>query len=224
MGDNNIMEQSLKICVLYCLPVFIALGLIINSYHTRIVEIGDVIFLVQQTALKKDPGAEEKLNDKSDDNSVNKLVTYFRHQKVLASQTNSEINSEASVAEIDVLGEYHREGGFQLLQNDRANIGRQLQAVLLSNSMMVLSFTLLPFLLMSIKLAFSKQLTLTDQQRYKVAVDSFFMKFMLSCIIAICWMYILNPKGRGTGTIENYLKIVDLYRDLDSTNKCNSFL
>lgn len=208
------MHTKIKICVLYCLPVFIALGLLLNSYHNRVIDIGDVIFFVQQSTLKMDSGVEAQLHDElGDDNGINNLVIYFHRQRLIASQIGIETDENLSNDNIGISGEnQQRNSGVQSQQNERVKIGQQLDRVWLFNSMIVLSFTLLPFLVMSLKLTFSKQLPLTEQQRTLIAVEGFFMKFMLSCIIAICWIYIINPKGRGLGAMESYLDVVDFYR------------
>jgi len=201
--------------IIYCLPILIALGLLLNSYYSRVVEIGDVIFSVHQSTLS-DPGSNlpkvyEQLNSESE---FAELVTYFQRWRPMSNsaiKTNENIQVNNSSENVNNVSD-------PLLKNSNNRnsldvIQTQLQSIWLSKSLMVLSFTLLPFLLMSLKLAFSTKLILSTKQRTTVAAEGFFMKFMISCIMAICWIYILNPNGRGAGTMQSYLIMVDLFRE-----------
>jgi len=207
------MFHKLRIVILYCLPILIALGLLLNSYYSRVVEIGDVIFSVQQSTLSDPksnlPKVYEQLNSESE---FAELVTYFQRWRPMtnpALQANENIQANNSPENANNVTE-------PLVKNNNNSleiIQTQLQSIWLSKSLMVLSFTLLPFLLMSLKLAFSTKITLSTKQRTTVAAEGFFMKFMISCIMAICWIYILNPNGRGAGTMQSYLIMVDLFRE-----------
>lgn len=120
------MHTKIKICVLYCLPVFIALGLLLNSYHNRVIDIGDVIFFVQQSTLKMDSGVEAQLHDElGDDNGINNLVIYFHRQRLIASQIGIETDENLSNDNIGISGEnQQRNSGVQSQQNERVKIGQ----------------------------------------------------------------------------------------------------
>ena len=219
------MLNKLKVCFLYCLPVLIALGLLLNSYYNRVGKVGDIIYAVQQSAfnlVSLSPEDERKKAELDNDIGINKLFTYFRRtRQILASPgitekpailgSNKESNKESNKGQVvDISNQANLNA--QSPEVQQGVIKKQLHKIWLFNSTVVFSFTLLPFLLMSMTLAFSEELPLTQQQRSAVAAKDFFMKFMLGCIIATCWIYILNPQGRGAGTMESYLDSVDLYR------------
>ncbi|NQY62620.1 MAG: hypothetical protein HRT38_02665 [Alteromonadaceae bacterium] len=203
------MLNKLKVCLLYCLPVLIALTLLLNSYHSRVGKVGDMIFVVQQSVFKLPPLSkedEQKQETLDSEIGINKLLIYFqRTRQILTSPGTS---NKQQVFEFNKQPDVEA----QTPAVQQARIKNQLHKIWLFNSTVVFSFTLLPFLLMAIKLAFSEQLPLTQQERSRVAANDFFMKLMLGCIIATCWIYILNPQGRGAGTMESYLDGVDLYR------------
>ena len=167
------MLNKLKVCFLYCLPVLIALGLLLNSYYNRVGKVGDIIYAVQQSAfnlVSLSPEDERKKAELDNDIGINKLFTYFRRtRQILASPGITEKPA--------ILGNNKANLNAQSPEVQQGVIKKQLHKIWLFNSTVVFSFTLLPFLLMSMTLAFSEELTLTQQQRSAVAAKDFFMKF-----------------------------------------------
>ncbi len=194
------MLQSVRIILLYCAPILLALCIILNDYHNRVLSVEALIASIYQAVLF--PSEQEQVNVSSLDEKspeLRELITFLTNTpKPIKSQN---VNGQATTS---------KQMRSTIIKDN--SINENLMHIWLSNSMIVLAMTLLPFLLMSLSLATATQLKLTKQQKFEIAKESIVIKFLLGCIIAVAWIYILNPRGRGAGTIESYLISIDLFK------------
>lgn len=191
------MIKRLWIVVSYCLPALVAVAIILASYYQRVNEAGQAILFYQKAVEQATPEnqIEAKLLNQIPDEKIQQLISDFK-RKVIEQRVDLSKGGKA-------------EQQHQQVAHLRA-IGEVTLDIWMTNSLYVLSMVMLPFLLFGIVLGNSTKLKQDQAQRVTIAYKNIVMKFAVAIIIGIGWMYILNPLGRGVGTIENYLIEVDL--------------
>lgn len=184
------MIKKLLIIICYCLPALIAISLVLISYQNRVLAVNETIHFYQNAVKQAnaDNQIEKELLLKIPDEKIKQLISNFERNVI----------------------EQRVEMDDKRYQSSEKTIEEVTHGIWLVNSIFILAFALLPFLLFGVALALSKRLKHSDSARLKISNENFIMKFVVAAILCIGWMYILNPQGRGVGTIENYLIIVDL--------------
>jgi hypothetical protein len=91
------------------------------------------------------------------------------------------------------------------LSKTMTKIDKTINYIWVRNSTIIALLSLLPYLLLGSRLAFDKRIRLKSSRLYKIAHHNIWMKFIVGCVIALGWMYVINPLGRGATTVKEFL-------------------
>jgi len=187
--------NKFKVIFFYCLPALLALSLVLYNYYERTQQVTDTILLYKQKVDNNTSGKSLLEDDSSSELSgtIKRLIKYFESSLV---ESNSVENKDKNLAEIN-----------------EQSISRTLNKVWLSNTMFIVSLVLLPYVLFGSRLAFSRKIKLSVDERQQTTTSNWWMKFIVACVMSIGWLYVLNPTGRGDSAIVQYLIYVDLTQD-----------
>lgn len=205
--------NSCKITFLYCLPAIIAIMVLMGSYYLRVNKVADYI----DAQLKQ---VEHALNDVMSDYSLDdpdyteKIAEKLPQHKFIKNILEDPKTSD----QMKQLIHYYANRRFEHLfvdsktysEKSRVVIDREVRKIWFNNAMLISLMAILPFLLLGSHLGFSVKLQASFSLRFAVVNQSWWMKFLLGFLLAYGWTYVLNPSGRGVGTIEQYLIVVDL--------------
>lgn len=214
-----------KLTIFYCLPAILAIGLVLWSYYERTEKVSCFIEeqhafvdnIAKELSSKSARGkshAQQKqflenlrahrnivdiLENKKSSEQLKQLIEYYIQRQLRENDTSIESESKLTLcngSEIKI----HKE-----ISNVTENIW-------LSNASKVAILALLPFLLLGTHLGFSDKQRASYEVRASVVNKGWWMKFLIGLIMAYGWIYVMNPSGRGAGTLEQFLIRVDLYQ------------
>ena len=187
--------KKINIIFSYCLPALLALSLVLYNYYDRTQQVTDTILLYKQK-VETNTSGKSLLEDASSaefSETIKRLVRYLESYVV---ENNNNLSDEIKIDEIN-----------------KETISNNLNKVWKSNAMFIVTLVLLPYILFGSRLAFSDRIKLSIDERKKTTVSNWWMKFIVACVMAIGWLYVLNPTGRGESTIVQYLINVDLTQE-----------
>lgn len=198
--------QGFHLALMYCLPALIILGLMMYAYHDRAIKVGD--FIDKQRRAVETAYQELSNHGKNDVSGA-----ALREHSVLAETLASE-DPKLSVKK-RIISHYieallHQATTDEQALVSRENIDATIDKIWASNAMVIVIMSLSPFLLLGGRFAYSGSIPLSYKERRDVANNGWWMKFVIALIVVYGWIYILNPNGRGAGTIEQFLIAVDL--------------
>lgn len=163
------------ILLLYCLPPLLAVGYHLHAYRARALDVVDELQAYAQQ-IESDPDGEA--NAVLADNELSRqLVTLYTKQRALGVE----------------------------VATDRAHFEVRVLRLWAYNSSLIAGLTLLPFLLLGGPLAFDDRLDLGLAQRTRAATSGWQRKLLLGFVIALGWVYVLNPLGRGASIAYDFV-------------------
>jgi hypothetical protein len=183
--DDHGFFSKVYIFILYCLPGLLAVLVVVGANLTRAEESANEIVKYIKAA-RADQEIGQKLAELEDDFVLKRLEKLIKKQKLLASWTG------------------------QSLEQIEEEIGRRIEKACLINALLVFALTLLPFVVLGSGVAFSKRKRLPLAEKRWVSLKDIPMKFLVGAVIALGWLYFLNPYGQGASTVYSFLKSIDI--------------
>jgi len=181
---------KIKIISSYCMPALLALSLLLYGYYDRTQEVTDTIMLFKKKVEANSTG-ESLLNGQSDVQSGNSITHLIRF---LESSTLEVKEGDGVVQKVDINEGFVRQKLFEIW---------------LGNSFYIAAMVMLPYILFGSRLAFSGRIKLSPIERLETTYTNWWMKFIVACVIALGWVYVLNSTGRGESTLTQFLIKVD---------------
>lgn len=169
------LKRSITALLLYCLPCIIALALILHDYHTRVDNVSDQIKKYGNSVLEQEGDTTSVLVVK--DSVATRLVQFFETQRDLGRLSDESIKS----------------------------VDGQINKIWIRNTLIIGVMVMLPFFLLGSALAFNRNNRLDPSDLMDTAKQNWLMKFIIACVMAVGWIYIVNPLGRGATTVEEFL-------------------
>lgn len=182
--------NKIKIIISYCLPAILALTIFLYGYYERTQDVTDVIMLYQKK-VELNAGGESLLLDtdaRVAEGSTSRLISFLERDY-------REINKNSNAEQKSKITEIY--------------VRKKLFDVWLGNALYIISMVMLPYILFGSRLAFSERVILSPQDRLLSTQTNWWMKFIVACVIALGWIYVLNPTGRGESTLAQFLIKVD---------------
>ncbi|MGA1864444.1 MAG: hypothetical protein ACMUHX_05225 [bacterium] len=172
--------KGLIVFLIYCLPIILALVLILGFSFRRLKEVGEEIRSYANYTLSgnRDAHLEEFLEDSD---TSRQLMHFLKKQKELG-----------------------------VLNKTIADIDKTIKYIWIRNSTIIALLSLLPYLLLGSRLAFDERIRLKSSQLFQIAHHNIWMKFIVGCVIALGWMYVINPLGRAATTVKEFLIAGDI--------------
>lgn len=168
------LKKNLVVFLVYCSPCFLALSIFLIEYGIRLYDINQDIMEISDR-VKAD-------SDQSSDDEY-----YKDHPK-----------------EMQLENFFKRKNGSKEFDETQKYIPKRIRKIWFRNSIVISIMALLPFILIGFRLAFNKDIAITDGDRFKISYQNWPMKLILACVMVLGWMYILNPSGRGATTFDEY--------------------
>jgi hypothetical protein len=119
-------------------------------------------------------------------------------------ESNERILGNSDTAQISDATRKKSQRVIRLVDEMCKDVDRHMRSILIYNSAAFIAMVLLPFFLTGDLLGKSNRIKLTYAQRKTRAMENFWLKFILSLIMAIGWIYIINPLGRGASTLYQF--------------------
>jgi len=136
----------------------------------------DVVDELRHYATRIESG-EEVAAELADNELAEQLVAFYRKQRAL---------------------------GVEVVTEQRS-IERRVLALWRYNSALIAAMTLLPFLLLAVRLAYDPRLGLALGERARVAAGGWQRKLLLGFVIGLGWVYTVSPLGRGASIAYDYV-------------------
>lgn len=175
--------DKIKIIISYCLPALLALSFLLFGYYQRAQDVSEVI---TQQVDKVDKGSLSAKSIEASINTLDRLTAFI--------EANKE-NFDTMPDESNPLS--------------KQNIKKTLRDIWLSNAQYIATMVLLPYILFGSRLAFSNRIKLSQKEKLETTRQNWWMKFIVACVMALGWVYVLNPTGRGESTLVQFLIKVD---------------
>lgn len=172
--------------ILYCLPAIIALTVVINDYYNRASDVSVELRRYAVSFRELDGDKREALrNDFFQDNEVvQRLLHVFHRHQIMGTRAERTLEEEIKTKVLSIWG-------FQ--------------------SSLIISFTLLPYVLLGSRLAFGHASKVDRETRLRAARGGFMVKLLLASVIALGWIYVLHPVGRGASLLHAYVMVEDVF-------------
>ncbi len=188
-AEEKEMSLFIKQCgalLLYCLPAMIALTVVLKNYHNRALEVS--VEINRYAVAWTDLDAEQLKAFQDTFVQDNEVVQRLFH----------------------VLNSY-RALGIEVEHDLQGEINSKVLNVWAFNSNLILAPTLLPYLLLGARLVFGPTTKVDRSTRLDAARSDFLMKLLIAFVIALGWIYVLHPTGRGASLLYEYVVDVDVF-------------
>lgn len=197
---------------LYCMPAIIAILLVSADYYIRIGEVGDYIDQ-QQTLIEKTYLELKEQAGKLPPEQINRYISENLEKN---EQIKKILTAETSSKHTKQLINYYLSG---ILENkgkrvhSRNKIHRELVDIWFGNAMAAGIMAIFPFLLLGSRFGYSKKLPISYAARREIVDHGWWMKLCIGFILVYGWLYVINPQGRGTSAIAQFLTTIDLSQE-----------
>lgn len=209
------IQSATRLTFLYCLPAILAIVVIAGSYFQRAGKVGDYLATERDRVEK---ALKEVKNQAAAQGNNGERIAEALLQHKLISEILDDPDSSAQLKQLIHYFVQHRLEHVAVspaayVEKSNQRIRDEINRIWERNSSIIAVMALLPFLLLGSHLGFSEKLPAPLSARMAVVNQSWWMKFLIAFVLAYGWVYIINPTGRGAGTIEQFLIAVDLSQD-----------
>lgn len=181
----NVFLKKVAIFIGYCLPAIVALALTLPNYYDRAKGVGDKI-----------RNHAENIKDK----------------KITESQMEADGKAKLPAKEEALIRYFLRREEFGTLDEEINNIQPKIFNIWAEYSLFITIMTLLPFAILGIRIAFrEKREDIHEIDRIQCLTRDWWMKFLVAYTIATGWLYTVNPLGRGSSTLSEYINTQDIF-------------
>ncbi|WP_045860739.1 hypothetical protein [Teredinibacter purpureus] len=210
-----------KITFFYTLPALLACALIIYGYHDRAQQVGVEIKGFQCEEIHESLQSEELAAANglsgagcfSQDGTVDAAscswavdICHYHETYQLQVSAADSLEAPETIANVNV----ERAIDFESLVRD---VDSKIDSIFLSNAGVVAVMVLLPYMLMGYGLGTSERINLSSSLRMQCTWSNWFLKFLVALILALGWIYIANPDGRGASTLRQFFIVADIQKD-----------
>jgi hypothetical protein len=152
---------------------------------------------------------KDSLANTADSNYADLIEPYARN-RVKANDSGPPPKDAGELAQLNHF--FRKQKGLAQLDSTINKIDSRIDDIWSRNSAIIALMVFLPYLLLGSRLAFAEKVGLDPNQRMAAAKRHWAMKFVVACVMALGWLYVVNPSGRATTTIQEYLNAVDIFK------------
>jgi len=204
--------SAIRLTFLYCLPAIFAIGLVLGSYYVRV---GKVATFIETQRDHVESAYQDVVTNLTPsltkDQQYVEIATMLPEHKLLKEtpKTSDHLKRLTDHYVRQRLANINKTSK-EYIDKDNDTIWHEIFGIWSSNAIKIAILAIFPFLLLGSHLGFSPKLEASYKVRVSVVNKSWWIKFLIGLIIVYGWVYVLNPLGRGAGTIEQFLTNVDL--------------
>lgn len=213
MTDRNpALVSAGYLAFMYCLPAAFAILLLSADYYFRIEEVGDYIDQQRSQIENIYLSVQQEAEKLPQDQRANYISENFETNEQLKKALNTDKSSQQTKSILNYyIWRYSESNGAKV--HSRNKIRRELIDIWFGNAIAVAIMAIFPFLLLGSRFGYSKKLALSYVERREIVNHGWWMKLCIGFILVYGWIYVINPQGRGTGTIAQFLTAVDLSQE-----------
>jgi len=203
------LRHGCYLAFLYCLPALIVLTLLLGNYYVRIGQVATYVD-EQRSAVV----AVKKALEGDGDVAIEALRKHFDISLPLDVNTGlvtaKKLDNSDSNALLDYYIRIYGDDAEETSVGDLQQIQHRLIGIWLNNAVLITVMSLIPFMMLGGRFAFSKELKLNFAEKLQLVNSGWWMKLVVGFVIVYGWVYIVNPQGRGASSITQFLIAVDL--------------
>lgn len=222
-GDKPSVGQGLRVIFTYCWPLLLAATLSLGFYFNEVCKVSAYIHTttVQLCATSSSPLGS--ISTKGDDATATSPkapqvsgetpATQPSRQEELFTYLYRTIKAQPDRACETIESAEPAETAIEPSE-EHCELGEELRNIWLSNSSLIFALCLLPFLILSSRLAYSPSLHLSYKERCTAAHRNWAMKLLFAVLLVLGMKYLINLEGVVPTTINQYLLKVDMSRSI----------